>query len=497
MGLLERLFRTNQPRGKWACALFLLCTTTGIISHAQTLTTLHSFDGTDGQFPELLAQGTNGRLYATTAEGGANGFGTVFEITPGGTFALLDSFDGANGEYPYGAPLVQGANGDFYGTVQEGGNDLTLCGGTGCGTFFKMNLAGDLTTVSDFCLQTNCTDGSLPATGLVLAEGNFYGTTSSGGANCVSEGGCGTIFKITSSGTLTTLYSFCAQTNCTDGVYPTTWMVPAANGNFYGTTLYGGANCVSAAGCGTVFKMTPSGTLTTLYSFCAQSNCADGSGPRGLLLATNGDFYGTTRFDGANGAGTIFKITPSGTVTVLYSLNATDAFGTVDLQAADGNIYGTTHAGGSNNAGTIFKMTPTGAVTTLYSFCSQSGCTDGSAPVGLLQDTNGKFYGSTEAGGTSSACTGGCGTVYSLATGLGPFVEPEPSSGGVGAEVKILGTNLTGASSVTFNGTAATFEVTSSSLITTTVPAGATTGFVEVTTPSGTLRSNKQFQIRP
>jgi uncharacterized repeat protein (TIGR03803 family) len=478
-----------------ACIVIAFCVATTIASSAQTFTSLHSFDSTDGQFPELLVQATNGNLYATTAEAGANGFGTVFEITPGGTFTLLDSFDAADGEYPYGAALVQAANGDFYGTLQEGGNDLTLCGGTGCGTFFKMNPAGDLTTVYNFCSQSNCTDGSVPLTGLALADGEFYGTTSEGGANCVSEGGCGTVFKITSSGTLTTLYSFCVQTNCTDGFFPGSWLVQAPNGDFYGTTLYGGANCVSEGGCGTVFKITPSGTLTTLYNFCAESNCTDGSAPRGLLLAANGDFYGTTRLDGANSAGTIFKMTLSGTLTTVYSFSASDEFGFVDIQATDGNFYGTTHAGGANNAGTVFKMTPSGTLTTLYSFCAQSGCADGSAPVGLLQDTNGKFYGGTETGGTSSACTGGCGTIYSLAVGLGPFVEPRPSSGGVGAPVKILGTNLTGATSVTFNGTAAAFTVMSSSEISTTVPTGATTGAVEVVTPTKTLKSNVSFRV--
>ena len=418
---------------------FLLCIATALTSSAQTLTTLHSFDSTDGQFPELLVQATNGSLYATTFEAGANGFGTVFKITPGGTFTLLDSFDATDGEYPYGAPLVQAANGNFYGTLQAGGANLTLCGGSGCGTFFKMTPAGTVTTLYNFCSQSNCTDGSTPLTGLALAtDGNFYGTTFSGGANCIANGGCGTLFKITATG-----------------------------------------------------------TLTTLYSFCAQSNCADGSNPRGLIQAANGDFYGTTKTGGANSAGTIFKVTPSGTLTTVYSFGSTDNSGLVSLQATDGNFYGTTHAGGANNSGTIFKMTPSGTVTTLYSFCAQSGCTDGNAPVGLLQDTNGKFYGSTEAGGTSSACTGGCGTIYSLNVGLRPFVETQPSSGNVGAPVNILGTNLSGATGVTFNGTAATFTVVSSSEIRSAVPTGATTGTVEVTVPSGVLKSNVVFRVRP
>jgi uncharacterized repeat protein (TIGR03803 family) len=484
--------------GNSACALLLLCVTTAIALPAQTVTTLHSFDSTDGQAPELLVQATNGSLYATTAEAGANGYGTVFKIAPGGTFTLLDSFD-ATGEYPYGAPLVQDANGDFYGTLEAGGADLTLCGGSGCGTFFKMTAAGALTTLYNFCSHSNCTDGSAPLTGLALApDGSFYGTTSAGGANCVAEGGCGTVFKITPGGTLTTLYSFCSKSDCTDGEFPTSWLIQAPDGVFYGTTFSGGSNCVADGGCGTVFKITPSGTLTTLYSFCAQSNCMDGSNPRGLIQAANGDFYGTTKLGGANGAGTIFKLTPSGTVTTVHIFGSTDNSGVVSLQATDGNFYGTTHAGGANNAGTIFKLTPSGTVTTLYSFCEQSSCTDGNAPVGLLQNTNGEFYGSTEAGGTSSACTGGCGTIYSLSVGLKPFVETQTTSGKEGAKIGILGQGFSSSSVVKFGGTKATTTVPSgTTFILATVPAVALTGSVTVATGATTLISSQIFKVTP
>jgi len=484
--------------GNSACALLLLCVTTAIALPAQTVTTLHSFDSTDGQLPELLVQATNGNLYATTAEAGANGYGTVFKIAPGGTFTLLDSFDATVGEYPYGAPLVQDANGDFYGTLQAGGADLTLCGGSGCGTFFKMTLAGDLTTLYSFCSHSNCTDGTAPLTGLVLGtDGNFYGTTSAGGANCVTDGGCGTVFKITPGGALTTLYSFCSKSDCTDGEFPTSWLIQAPGGVFYGTTFSGGSNCVVDGGCGTVFKITPNGTLTTLYSFCAQSNCTDGSNPRALIQAANGDSYGTTKLGGANNDGTIFKITPGGKPVTVYSFDSTGS-GSLSLQATDGNFYGTTHTGGANNAGAVFKMTPGGTVTTVYSFCAQSGCTDGSAPVGLLQDTNGKFYGSTEAGGTSSACTGGCGTTYSLSVGLKPFVETQTTSGKEGAKIGILGQGFSSSSIVKFGGTKATAIVLSgATFITATVPAAALTGSVTVTTAATTLISSQIFKVTP
>ena len=166
--------------------------------------------------------------------------------------------------------------------------------------------AQTLTTLHSF----DSTDGAFILTGLVQAtDGNLYGTAYEGGTNCAPDG-CGTIFKITPGGTLTTLHSFCAQSNCTDGEYPEAGLIQATNGNFYGTTYQGGANC-APDGCGTIFKITPSGTLTTVYSFCSQSGCSDGYYPEaGLIQASNGDFYGTTTSGGAGGGGTVFKITP-------------------------------------------------------------------------------------------------------------------------------------------------------------------------------------------
>jgi uncharacterized repeat protein (TIGR03803 family) len=140
-------------------------------------------------------------------------------------------------------------------------------------------------------LSFDFSDGANPASALLQAtDGNLYGTTQSGGAN-----GLGTVFQITPSGQLTTLYSFCAQSSCTDGESAYAGVVQATNGNFYGTTQLGGANICNGAGCGTVFKITPDGVLTTLYSFCSQSGCTDGEYPlAGLIQANDGNFYGTT-----------------------------------------------------------------------------------------------------------------------------------------------------------------------------------------------------------
>jgi len=523
----------------WTLALatsLLSAVVTAPAAHAQTLTTLHSFclkrHCTDGLMPTAgLVQATNGDLYGTTENGGINytsedcasdGCGTIFKITLGGTLTRLYSFcsqtnctDGAN---PL-AGLIQATNGDLYGTAATGGannNDAAGCP-TGCGTIFKITPAGTLTTLYSFCSQPSCADGATPVGGLIQgADGNFYGTTGYG-AN-----GYGTAFMITPSGTLTTLYTFCSQTNCGDGAYAFSGLIQGTDGNFYGTTTQGGihANAVDCPiGCGTVFEITGGGSLTTLYSFCTQTDCADGTLPyTGLIQGTDGNFYGTTSWGGPNimcvnegvdyGCGTVFKLTPAGVLTTLYSfcsqVNCTDGkLPNGLIQATNGNFYGTSFEGGLTNTcvsggvdygcGTAFMITSSGTLTTLYSFCFQTDCTDGGLPEqSLIQDTNGTFYGAAAQGGTKDG-----GTVFSFSVGLGPFVEAQSTSGKVGATVKILGTDLTGASSVTFNGTAAKFTVVSSSEIKTAVPRGATTGIVEVATPGGTLMSNVTFTVQP
>jgi YVTN family beta-propeller protein/uncharacterized repeat protein (TIGR03803 family) len=371
---------------------------------AQTLTTLLSFDGANGAYPfsTFLIQGTDGNLYGTAVGGSVYDEGTVFKVTAGGTLTTLYTFcsqvnctDGAQPE----AGLVQATNGNFYGTTAIGGvNDG--------GTVFEITPAGQLTTLYSFCSQTGCTDGADPVAGLVQgADGNFYGTTFVGGAL-----GVGTFFKITPSGTLTTLYSFCSQDGCTDGIEPEAGLVQGTDGNFYGTTSSGGVNDD-----GTVFRITPSGTLTTLWSFCSEDGCIDGVEPEaGLVQGTDGNFYGTTTFGGANGAGTVFELTPGGQLTTLYSFcsqpGCTDGEQSIaGLVQSGGNFYGTTGYGGANGAGTVFEVTPGGQFTTLYSFCSQPGCADGNYPAGSLLQANGILYGTTLYGGSRLD-----GTIFSL-----------------------------------------------------------------------------------
>jgi uncharacterized repeat protein (TIGR03803 family) len=259
-----------------------------------TLTTLHSFTGPDGYWPYAgLVQATDGNFYGTTPYGAANGWGTVYRITPAGALTTLHSFSGSDGERP-SAGLIQATDGNLYGTTPDGGAN-------GGGTVFKITLSGTLTTLYNFCSQANCTDGAGSSAALVQgSDGNFYGTAGGG------TYGDGIVFRITPSGTLTTLHSFAFS----DGADPVAALVQATDGNFYGTTAEGGASDY-----GTVFRITPSGTLTTLYNFCSQPNCTDGANAiAGLLQANDGNFYGTTLWGGNNdplpchvGCGTVFK----------------------------------------------------------------------------------------------------------------------------------------------------------------------------------------------
>jgi uncharacterized repeat protein (TIGR03803 family) len=446
-----------------------------------TFTTLVNFNGTNGGNPlGGLVQSTDGNLYGTTSTSGSGKNGTVFRVSPNGSLRTLHNFSGTDGSSPTGA-LVLATNGMFYGTTTNGGSGGSCY--NACGTVFKITAAGGFTSLYSF---SGTGDGSQPAGLIQAANGNFYGTTYGVGSN-----GYGTVFKITSAGSLTTLYTFCAKSGCTDGANPAASLVQGTDGNFYGTTAFGGNG-----GHGTIFKITSAGVFTLLHSFCLQFNkqgyCSDGFEPRaGLVQGADGNFYGTTSADG-NGLGTVFQITPGSTFTTLYYFGSNSTDGgkpnAALIQATDGNFYGVTDAFGANGDGTIFEITPGGTETTLYSFTAVSSL----RTQELVQASDGNFYGTTDSGGIK-----GDGTVFKLAMGLAPFVKTQPTSGKVGAAVKIFGTNLTGATSVSFNGTPATFTVVSSSEITTTVPAGATTGTVQVATPGGTLTTNVVFRVTP
>ena len=479
------------------CLLVLLCAVMPLSAPAQTFTTLVAFDVSNGTYPDYgtLVQGFDGQFYGTAHYGGFYNYGTLFALAPTGALTTIHSFDPFNleGLYP-GGGLVQASSGNLYGTTYEGGY-------YGYGSVFAMPLKGELQPLYSFCFLQNCIDGSLTNAGLVEgSNGGFFGTAPWGGAYYN-----GTVFEISPSGKFSLLYTFCSRENCVDGANPVAGLIQGADGNFYGTTSRGGFY-----GSGTVFEITPAGKLTTLYSFCAddQSQCLDGAIPYGMLVQdANGNLFGTTSNGGhggaRNGAGTIFEITSAGKFATLHRfcsrnncLDGATPWAGLTL-ATDGNFYGTTAAGGLKEEGTIFEITPSGRLTTLHSFCHQSGCTDGEYPnAGLLQATNGTFYGTTSSGG-SSDCSGGCGTVFSLDVGLGPFVAFVIPGGKFGDTAQILGQNLTGTTNVTFSGIPASFRLVSDTHLTAVVPSGATTGPVVVTTPTGVMTSKQNFRIVP
>ncbi|HTS19972.1 MAG TPA: choice-of-anchor tandem repeat GloVer-containing protein [Verrucomicrobiae bacterium] len=306
----------------------------------------------------------------------------------GQTLTTLYSFDGGTNGVGPDSGLVQGSDGSFYGTTSSGGTN-TVCGDkAGCGTVFKITPQGTLTTLWQF--GTSLTDGLTPYDGLVQGnDGGFYGTTLGGGTNY-----SGTIFKITPQGALTTLWQF--GTSLTDGAEPRSGLVQGTDGDFYGTTQYGGTNYS-----GTIFKINPQGALTTLWQFSGK----DGYSPSAnLVQGRDGNFYGTTWQGGTNNEGTVFKISSQGTLTVLWQFGSRPTDGSLPyaglVQGADGDLYGATEDGGSHGWGMVFKITSQGTLTTLWQLGDNS--TDGRQPNGLLQGSDGNFYGATQVGGTNS-----------------------------------------------------------------------------------------------
>jgi len=410
----------------------LLLVSIGLLgaASAQTESVLYSFcsqtNCTDGENPNAVAFDKRGDLYGTTQSGGY-GVGVVFKLTPRGEETVLHSFckqpPCTDGELPYSGVIFD-PKGNLYGTTYYGGSRLLRRNGHG--VVFRVTPSGNESVLYGFGkrhITFTDRDGINPVGGVVLhKDGNLYGTTYEGGAY-----GYGVVFKLTLTGKATILYSFCSQHNCTDGAKPEAGIVFDQKGNLYGTTAEGGAYGCGGDGCGVVFRLSPGGMETVLYSFCTLSSCVDGAGPlAGLVRDKAGNLYGTTISggtggDGYVGEGVVFKLTPTGEETVLYSLcsqyeqgECPDGAGPQAglIRDRKGNLYGTTGFGGAydSRGGVVFKVTPDGKETVLYSFCAQSNCTDGQSPkAGLVFDQQGNLYGTTVLGGTH-----GDGVVFKL-----------------------------------------------------------------------------------
>ena len=303
------------------------------------------------------------------------------------TLVVLHSFMGGKDGGSPPAGVILDAEGNLYGTTYSGGK--LGCGiGLGCGTVFKLDASGKETILHNF---TGLPDGNIPEAGLIRdAAGNLYGTTYAGGAR---DGG--TVFKVEPTGKEVVLYSF---TGPPDGMGPVASLVGDAQGNLYGTTYYGGNGaCGYIRGCGTVFKLDPSGKETVLHAFISPDG---GYYPAaGLIRDAAGNLYGTTYSGGANGFGTVFKLDSTGHLTVLHPFTggADGGYPLGGLILSGNLLFGASGVGGASGYGTVFKMDKTGNETVLYSF---TGGADGRYPLtGLVHDSAGNFYGTTEQGG--------------------------------------------------------------------------------------------------
>jgi uncharacterized repeat protein (TIGR03803 family) len=454
---------------------------------AQTYTNLYAYPGTDNNtsgitWPSVMSQGQDGDLYSTIQTNGSYQYGSVYKMSTSGGYTLLYSFCGegspcaSTGANPTGG-VTLGWDGNLWGTTYNGGKD-------GAGTAFKMTPAGDLTSLYSF---TNGKDDSAPTYTLLQGQdGNMYGVS-----EAQYEGQYGSFFKLTTKGKISA-YPF----DYTDGSSPNL-PVQGTDLNFYGTTQ-GGGN--AACACGVIYKATAAGKITVLHNFSGyvSSTQYDGARPIGILVeGADGSYYGTTYQGGEYNAGTVFKITPSGTYTLLHSFSfqAPTYDGQLPIAGltlgTDGNFYGTTAYGGTQNGGAIFEITPAGKETVLYNFCVVS-CYDGFIPTTpMVLHTDGIFYGNTA--GNSN----GGSVFYSFKTKLKPFVKLVTWSGKDGASAEILGQGFTGTTAVSFNGIAAKFDNVSDTYMTATVPTGALTGPVTVTTFSSSLKSDRNFLVTP
>jgi len=336
-----------------ALTLVLVVLVLGVVTtqsaQAQTFTVLHNFTGPyDGADPWAgLVRDTAGNLYGTTGSGGSSGYGTVFKVDKTGTETVLYSFCSVAGCTDGAGPLagvIMDTAGTLYGTASGGGFYRD-------GVVFKVDTSGKERVLHHF---HGVPDGGSPYAGLVRdAKGNFYGTTFQGG----SSGGYGTVFKLSTKGKETVLHRFTGGWGGANPSYASLLM--DKYGNFYGTTTNGGdLNCNSGQGCGVVYKMSKSGTLTVLHRF--HGGVMDGAFPfAGVIMDATGNLYGDTEEGGASSLGTVYELNKKGTLTLLHSFAGSDGeypIGGV-IRDAKGNFYGTAYGGGSGGYGTVWQIT--------------------------------------------------------------------------------------------------------------------------------------------
>jgi uncharacterized repeat protein (TIGR03803 family) len=464
---------TAVLKAKLLAGIFLVAI--AIAAPAQTVSTIYKFSsGTNPNLPAgVMAQGQDGNFYGITLSGGTANQGVIYKISSEGVITSLYSMGQSDGTTCSG--LTLGTDGNFYGTCHNGGaNDY--------GTLFKVTSAGVLTVLHNFAAQGSTSDGCEPlAPPIQASNGDLYGTTSFCGAN-----NYGTVYKLTLAGAYSLLYSF--QGPPDDTVLPL-GLIEGTDGDLWGL---GNGWIISDGG---VFKITLAGKESLVYTFKGDP---DGASPyTNLIQGSNGDFYGTTEEGGSAQEGTIFEVTAGGKETVLYSFpNQTDgAYPSLPLtQGPNGLLFGaaTDCAGGGCAQAGLFDITTKGMYKNLYLYplvCSNCGQPE--AP--LLLSTNGAFYSTTEQGGA------GVGSFYSLNNGYSPFISLVNVTSGVeGAQVQILGQGFSSSSVVKFGGTeATTTKLTGTTYILATVPTGALTGDISVTTGSTVLSTTASYKITP